>query len=143
MRFSILPNLQICVRRISQFCSVFCIFSVPCILNTNIVRNRLKIHSAITNARAFIRVQHEFGSFDKYVWGFVEGGRTKHNFFKNCQQVPVRSIESDNLSSDLKARGFSFVGPTICYAMMQAIGMINDHTTNCFRHKELLEMKDK
>ena len=109
--------------------------------NTNIVRNRLKIQSAITNARTFIRVQYEFGSFDKYIWRFVEGGKTKHNFIKAYQQVPVRSIESDNLSKDLKARGFSFVGSTICYAMMQAVGLVNDHTTNCFRHKELLEMK--
>jgi DNA-3-methyladenine glycosylase I len=109
--------------------------------NTNIVRNRLKIQSAITNARAFIRVQFKFGSFDKYIWRFVEGGKTKHNFIKTYQQVPVRSLESDNLSKDLKARGFSFVGSTICYAMMQAVGLVNDHTTDCFRHKELLEMK--
>jgi DNA-3-methyladenine glycosylase I len=108
--------------------------------NTNIVRNRLKIQSAITNARAFIRVQDEFGSFDKYIWRFVEGEKTKHNFFKNYRQVTVRCVESDNLSKDLKARGFSFVGSTICYAMMQAVGLVNDHTTNCFRHKELLEM---
>jgi DNA-3-methyladenine glycosylase I len=111
--------------------------------NTNIVRNRLKIQSAITNARAFIKVQHEFGSFDNYIWRFVEGGKTKHNFFKNYQQVPVRSAESDNLSKDLKAKGFSFVGSTICYAMMQAVGLINDHVTNCFRHKELLEINNK
>ncbi|HEX5978228.1 MAG TPA: DNA-3-methyladenine glycosylase I [Nitrososphaeraceae archaeon] len=107
----------------------------------NIVRNRLKIQSAITNARAFIRVQYEFGSFDKYIWSFVEGGKTKHNFFKDFQQIPITSVESDNLSKDLKARGFSFVGSTICYATMQAVGLVNDHTTNCFRHKELLEMK--
>lgn len=111
--------------------------------NTNIVRNRSKIQSAITNARAFIKVQRDFGSFDNYIWRFVEGGRTKHNFFKNSQQVPVRSMESDNLSKDLKDRGFSFVGSTICYAMMQAIGLVNDHTTNCFRHKELFEMNYK
>ena len=111
--------------------------------NSNIVRNRLKIQSGITNARAFIKVQYEFGSFDNYLWRFVEGGKTKHNFFKNYQQVPVRSVESDNLSKDLKARGFSFVGPAICYAMMQAVGLVNDHTTNCFRHKELLEINDK
>lgn len=130
------------VKRVAEF-EISNVDKLLTSTNTNIVKNRLKIHSAITNARAFIRVQHEFGSFDNYVWGFVEGGRTKHNFFENCQQVPVRSIESDNLSKDLRVRGFSFVGPTICYAMMQAIGMINDHTTNCFRHKELLEMKDK
>ena len=111
--------------------------------NTNIIRNRLKIQSAITNARAFIKVQHEFGSFDNYIWRFVEGGRTKHNFFKNYQQVPVRSAESDNLSKDLKAKGFSFVGSTICYAMMQAVGLVNDHITSCFRHKELLEINNK
>lgn len=130
------------VKRVAEF-EISNVDKLLTSTNTNIVKNRLKIHSAITNARAFIRVQHEFGSFDNYVWGFVEGRRTKHNFFKNCQQVPIRSIESDNLSKDHMARGFSFVGPTICYAMMQAIGMINDHTTNCFRHKELLEMKDK
>jgi len=111
--------------------------------NTNIVRNRLKIQSAITNAKAFIKVQHEFGSFDNYIWRFVEGGRTKHNFFKNYQQVPVRSAESDNLSKDLKTKGFSFVGSTICYAMMQSVGLVNDHVTNCFRHKELLEINNK
>jgi DNA-3-methyladenine glycosylase I len=111
--------------------------------NINIVRNRLKINSAVTNARAFIRVQNEFGSFDKYIWRFVEGGKTKHNSFNDYNQLPVRSVESDNLSKDLKTRGFSFVGPTVCYAMMQAIGMVNDHTTNCFRHKELLIMNHK
>jgi DNA-3-methyladenine glycosylase I len=128
------------VKRVAKFKlnSVDKLLTSP---NTNIVRNRLKIHSAITNARAFIRVQFEFGSFDKYIWRFVEGGKTKHNFIKTYQQVPVRSLESDNLSKDLKARGFSFVGSTICYAMMQAVGLVNDHTTDCFRHKELLEMK--
>jgi DNA-3-methyladenine glycosylase I len=128
------------VKRVAKFKlnSVDKLLTSP---NTNIVRNRLKIQSAITNARAFIRVQFEFGSFDKYIWRFVEGGKTKHNFIKAYQQVPVRSVESDNLSKDLKTRGFSFVGSTICYAMMQAVGLVNDHTTNCFRHKELLEMK--
>lgn len=109
--------------------------------NINIVRNRLKINSAVTNARAFIKIQDDFGSFDNYIWNFVEGRRIKHNFFMNCRQIPTMSTESSNLSKDLKERGFSFVGPTICYALMQAIGMINDHTTNCFRHKELIEMK--
>jgi len=129
------------VKRVAKFKvdSVDKLLTSP---NTNIVRNRLKIQSAITNARAFIRIQCEFDSFDKYVWRFVEGG-TKHNFFKDYQQIPVRSTESDNLSNDLKARGFSFVGSTICYAMMQAVGLVNDHTTNCFRHKELLEINEK
>jgi DNA-3-methyladenine glycosylase I len=107
--------------------------------NISIVRNRLKVNSVVTNAKAFIKVQDDFGTFDNYIWDFVEGRRTKHNFFKYCSQIPTKSTESINLSKDLKARGFSFVGPTICYALMQAIGLINDHTTNCFRHKELIE----
>jgi len=130
------------VKRVAEF-GIHTIDELLYSPNTNIVRNRLKIQSAITNARAFIKVQHEFGSFDNYIWRFVEGGRTKHNFFKNYQQVPVRSAESDNLSKDLKTKGFSFVGSTICYAMMQAVGLVNDHVTNCFRHKELLEINNK
>src|SRR5215475_7540910 len=130
------------VKKVAEFetCNVDKILNSP---NANIVRNRLKIQSTITNARAFIKVQREFGSFDNYIWRFVEGGRTKHNFFKNSRQVPARSIESDNLSRELKTRGFSFVGSTICYAMIQAVGLVNDHTINCFRHKELLEMNDR
>jgi DNA-3-methyladenine glycosylase I len=130
------------VKRVAEF-GIHTIDELLYSSNTNIVRNRLKIQSAITNAKAFIKVQHEFGSFDNYIWRFVEGGKTKHNFFKNYQQVPVRSAESDNLSKDLKAKGFSFVGSTICYAMMQAVGLVNDHVTNCFRHKELLEINNK
>ncbi|MGC2483585.1 MAG: DNA-3-methyladenine glycosylase I, partial [Nitrososphaeraceae archaeon] len=130
------------VKRVAEF-GIHTIDELLYSPNTNIIRNRLKIQSAITNARAFIKVQHEFGSFDNYIWRFVEGGRTKHNFFKNYQQVPVRSAESDNLSKDLKTKGFSFVGSTICYAMMQAVGLVNDHVTNCFRHKELLEINNK
>lgn len=130
------------VRRVAKF-GIHTIDGLLHSPNTNIVKNRSKIQSAITNARAFIKVQHEFGSFNDYIWGFVEGGRTKHNFFKNCQQIPVRSVESDNLSKDLKAKGFSFVGSTICYAMMQAVGLVNDHITSCFRHKELLDIDNK
>ena len=130
------------VKRVAEF-GIHTIDELLYSSNTNIIRNRLKIQSAITNARAFIKVQHEFGSFDSYIWRFVEGGRTKHNFFKNYQQVPVRSAESDNLGKDLKTKGFSFVGSTICYAMMQAVGLVNDHVTNCFRHKELLEINNK
>lgn len=130
------------VKRVAEF-GIHTIDELLHSPNTNIIRNRLKIQSAITNARAFIKVQHEFGSFDNYIWRFVEGGRTKHNFFKNYQQVPVRSAESDILSKDLKAKGFSFVGSTICYAMMQAVGLVNDHITSCFRHKELLEINNK
>jgi DNA-3-methyladenine glycosylase I len=130
------------VKRVAEF-GIHTIDELLHSPNTNIIRNRLKIQSAITNARAFIKVQHEFGSFDNYIWRFVEGGKTKHNFFKNYQQVPVKSVESDNLSKDLKAKGFSFVGSTICYAMMQAVGLVNDHITSCFRHKELLEINNK
>lgn len=130
------------VKRVAEF-GIHTIDELLYSSNTNIVRNRSKIQSAITNAKAFIKVQHEFGSFDNYIWRFVEGGKTKHNFFKNCQQVPVRSVESDSLSKDLKTKGFSFVGSTICYAMMQAVGLVNDHITSCFRHKELLEINNK
>jgi DNA-3-methyladenine glycosylase I len=130
------------VKRVAEF-GIHTIDELLHSPNTNIVRNRSKIQSAITNARAFIKVQHEFGSFDNYIWRFVEGGTTKHNFFKNYQQIPVRSAESDNLSKDLKAKGFSFVGSTICYAIMQAVGLVNDHITSCFRHKELLGINNK
>jgi DNA-3-methyladenine glycosylase I len=100
-----------------------------------IVRNRLKIDSTITNARAFIAVQKEFGSFDRYVWGFV-GGNARHNARKGGD-IPASSAESDALSRDLKRRGFRFVGSTICYAFMQAVGMVNDHLTTCYRYREL------
>jgi DNA-3-methyladenine glycosylase I len=98
-----------------------------------IVRNRLKIASAVGNAKAFLAVQEEFGSFDKYLWGFV-GGRPKVNQFAAMTDVPPRTAESDALSKDLRKRGFNFVGSTICYAMMQAVGMVNDHLTACPLH---------
>jgi DNA-3-methyladenine glycosylase I len=98
-----------------------------------IIRNRLKIASAIANAKAFLAVQKEFGSFDRYLWGFV-GGQPKVNVFKSMSEVPARTAESDALSKDLKKRGFNFVGSTICYAMMQAVGMVNDHLTMCYRY---------
>ncbi|HET9962823.1 MAG TPA: DNA-3-methyladenine glycosylase I [Nitrospiraceae bacterium] len=97
-----------------------------------IIRNRLKIDAAITNARAFLAVQREFGSFDRYVWGFVDG-RQKINRRKAINEVPATTDQSDALSKDLKKRGFRFVGSTIIYAYMQAIGMVNDHTAECFR----------
>jgi DNA-3-methyladenine glycosylase I len=97
--------------------------------NPGIVRNRLKIASAVRNAQAFLRMQKEFGSFDRYVWQFVDG-RPRVN---SRQQVPVSTAESDAMSKDLKKRGFNFVGSTICYAFMQAVGMVNDHATQCFR----------
>lgn len=101
-----------------------------------IVRNRLKIAAAITNARAFLNVQKEFGSFDAYVWSFV-GGSPKQNSWRAQQKLPPKTKESDALSKDLKKRGFRFVGSTICYAFMQAVGMVNDHLTECFRYKML------
>ena len=101
-----------------------------------IVRNRLKIAAAIRNAAAFLAVQKEFGSFDAYLWRFV-GGKPKQNFWRSIKDVPARTQESDALSEDLLERGFKFVGSTICYAMMQAIGMVNDHTVDCFRHKQV------
>jgi DNA-3-methyladenine glycosylase I len=101
-----------------------------------IIRNRLKIDSTISNARAFLKVQEEFGTFDAYIWRFV-GGRPKQNAWKAHKQVPARTAESDAMSKDLKKRGFRFVGSTICYAFMQATGMVNDHAVNCFRYQEL------
>lgn len=104
--------------------------------DAGIVRNRLKIASAIDNAKAFLDVQEEFGTFDAYVWSYV-GGRTKQNSWKRIAQVPATTPESDALSKDLKRRGFRFVGSTICYAFMQAAGMVNDHLVGCFRHQQL------
>jgi len=101
--------------------------------NAGIVRNRLKIEAAITNAARFLDVQREFGSFDRYVWRFV-GDQPRHNGWTRPQQVPVVTSESDALSRDLRRRGFRFVGSTICYAFMQATGMVNDHLIRCFRH---------
>lgn len=102
-----------------------------------IVRNRLKVESAVSNARAFLVVQKEFGSFDDYIWGFV-GGRTLLNRRRTLKQVPVTTPESDRLSRDLKRRGFRFVGSTVMYAHMQACGLVNDHTTDCFRYGEIV-----
>jgi len=101
-----------------------------------IIRNRLKIASAIANAKAFLAVQKEFGSFDKYIWQFV-GGRPMVNTRKELGQVPARTAESDAMSKDLRKRGFNFVGSTICYAFMQATGMVNDHVVDCFRYKQV------
>lgn len=104
--------------------------------NAGIVRNRLKIDSAIGNAKAFLAVQGEFGSFDAFVWRFVEG-HPRQNAWQSMKNVPPRTPESDALSKELKRRGFRFVGSTICYAFMQAVGMVNDHLVDCFRHAEL------
>lgn len=97
-----------------------------------IVRNRLKIESAVQNARAFLIIQREFGSFDRYVWQFV-GGKPRLNRWRSLREIPARTPESDALSKDLRKRGFNFVGSTICYAFMQAVGMVNDHMMDCFR----------
>ncbi len=105
-----------------------------------IIRNRMKIEAAIANARAFLKVQEEFGSFDSYIWRFV-GGRPRQNAWKTTKQVPVATRESDAMGKDLKQRGFRFVGSTICYAHMQATGMVNDHLVGCFRHAELRKGK--
>jgi DNA-3-methyladenine glycosylase I len=105
-----------------------------------IVRNRLKVASAIGNARAFLAVQQEFGSFDSYVWRFVDGV-PRANAWKQPRQVPARSAESDALSKDLVKREFKFVGTTICYAFMQAVGMVNDHLTSCYRYPELVRQR--
>jgi DNA-3-methyladenine glycosylase I len=104
--------------------------------NPGIIRNKLKIHSAVQNARAFLKVREEFGTFDAYQWRFVDG-RPIINHLKNIKGIPAKTKISDAMSKDLRARGFKFVGSTICYAHMQAVGMVNDHLVTCFRHKEL------
>jgi DNA-3-methyladenine glycosylase I len=104
--------------------------------NPGIVRNRSKIHAAIRNAQAFLAVQQDFGSFDAYVWRFVDG-RPHKNTWRTRQEVPARTPTSDALSKDLQRRGFTFVGSTICYAFMQAVGMVNDHLVDCFRYAEI------
>jgi DNA-3-methyladenine glycosylase I len=101
--------------------------------NPGIIRNRLKINAAVQNARSFLEVQQEFGSFDRYIWGFV-GGSPKVNAWESLQEIPPETVESQAMSKDLLKRGFKFVGPTICYAFMQATGMVNDHTVDCFRY---------
>ena len=108
------------------------------ILDPAIIRNRLKIQGTVTNAREFLKVQEEFGSFDKYIWQFV-GGKPLVAYRKSMQDIPATTFESDALSKDLKKRGFKFVGSTVIYAHMQACGLVNDHTTDCFRFKEILE----
>ncbi|MEJ2695039.1 MAG: DNA-3-methyladenine glycosylase I [Candidatus Sulfobium sp.] len=106
-----------------------------------IIRNRLKIRAAIANAAAFLQIQEEFGSFDSYVWRFVDG-RPVQNSWRRVTEIPPSSRESDAMSKDLRERGLRFVGTTICYAFMQAVGMVNDHVTGCFRYKELRNKRD-
>ncbi|HXA00322.1 MAG TPA: DNA-3-methyladenine glycosylase I [Candidatus Dormibacteraeota bacterium] len=131
-----------------RYCEVFDNFDVNKIVHYDrkkvrtllsdpgIIRNRLKIDSTITNARAFLKVQEEFDSFDSYLWQFV-GGKPLKNAWKLHKQVPAKTKESDALSKDLKKRGFRFVGSTICYAFMQATGMVNDHLVTCFRYRQI------
>jgi DNA-3-methyladenine glycosylase I len=104
--------------------------------DAGIVRNRLKVESAIANARAYLAVRDEHGSFDAYIWRFV-GGRPRRNAWRSLKEIPARTEESDAMSTDLRKRGFSFVGSTICYAFMQATGMVNDHLVDCFRYRDL------
>ena len=105
--------------------------------NPGIIRNRLKVRSAVTNARAFLKVQAEFGSFDKYIWQFVDG-KPIHNTWQDLAQLPAKTEIAEMMSKDLIQRGFKFVGPTICYAHMQATGMVNDHLVHCFRYPQLI-----
>lgn len=109
------------------------------LLDSGIIRNKLKVRATVSNAQAFMKVQEEFGSFSKYIWGFT-GGKPIVNSFEKLSQVPANTPLSDKISKDLKKRGFKFVGTTVVYAHMQATGMVNDHITSCFRYKELLEL---
>jgi DNA-3-methyladenine glycosylase I len=108
------------------------------LLDPGIIRNRRKVESAVVNAQKFIEVQEEFGSFDTFFWSFVNG-KTIHNGFKTIQEIPAVTPEAEKMSKALIQRGFKFVGPTICYAIMQSAGLVNDHTINCFRYSELLK----
>ena len=108
------------------------------ISNKGIIRNRRKIEAAIKNARAFLNIIKEFGSFDSYIWQFV-GGEPKKNSWKSVKDIPAKTSESEAMSKDLSRRGFKFIGPTICYAFMQAVGVVNDHTVDCFRYNQIQE----
>ncbi|MFC1630762.1 DNA-3-methyladenine glycosylase I [Pseudomonadota bacterium] len=110
--------------------------------DAGIVRNRLKVSSAVSNASLFLEVQAKFGSFDHYIWQFTDG-KVVNNSFKSHADIPANSVVSDAMSKDLKKRGFRFVGTTICYAYMQAIGMVNDHTTDCFRYQQIRALADR
>ena len=121
------------VAKVAKYSDAKC---ATLMLNDGIIRNRLKIASAVRNAKAFLAVQKEFGSFDKYIWGFVDG-KPIVNKWRESSQVPAMTAVSDAISADLRKRGFSFVGSTIIYAHMQATGMVNDHLVSCFRYKEV------
>ena len=111
------------------------------LVNPGIVRNRRKIAATVQNAEAFLRIQAEFGSFDAYIWQFVDG-KPKQNAWRTLAEIPAKTPESEAMSKDLRRRGFNFVGPTICYAFMQAVGMANDHVVGCFRYQELSQDRD-
>lgn len=104
--------------------------------NPEIIRNKLKVNAAITNAKAFLEIQQQQGGFDQYIWQFIQG-QTIQNHWQQFDQVPISTEQSEQMSKSLKQKGFKFVGPTICYAYMQAVGMVNDHTVDCFRHSQL------
>ncbi len=113
------------------------------LMNTEgMIKNQGKIKAAIINAQQFLKIKTEFGSFDKFIWSFVDG-RTINNKFKGLSEMPAETKESEDMSSELKKRGFKFVGPTICYAFMQAAGLVNDHMIDCFRYDQLLELQKK
>ena|SRR2546426_6257703 len=136
------------LKKRASYCRAFDSFDVLAVANYNpakvsklladpgIIRNRLKIAAAIQNAKAFLAVQKEFGSFDRYIWRFVDG-KPKKNGFRTYKEIPARTPESNAMSEDLIRRGFKFVGSTICYAFMQAVGMVNDHTVGCFRRAQI------
>ena len=111
------------------------------LVNPGIIRNRAKITAAVRNAQAVLALQDEFGTFDRYLWQFV-GGRPRKNRWRSLAQVPAKTKESDRMSADLKAHGFAFVGSTICYAFMQAVGMVNDHIVRCYRYAAMVERPD-
>ena len=110
--------------------------------NPRIIRNRLKINAAVANAKCFLKTQKEYGSFDRYIWSFA-GGKTINNKWKKQSDIPAFSTESIDMSKSLKKRGFTFVGPTICYAYMQSTGMVNDHVVSCFRHSEVIKLQQR
>jgi DNA-3-methyladenine glycosylase I len=115
---------------------------VRLLADPGIIRNRLKIASTVQNARAFLKIQEEAGSFDCYIWQFVDGS-PRVNAWKSSRQVPARTPQSDAMSKDLKERGFNFVGSTICYAFMQAVGMVNDHVVDCFRYRTMMKSRGR
>ncbi|WMW21640.1 DNA-3-methyladenine glycosylase I [Methanolobus mangrovi] len=109
--------------------------------NSGIIRNKLKVRSAVNNAKAFIEIRNEFGSFDNYLRGFLKDGKTIQNSWNSMSEIPAKTELSEKISKDMKKRGFNFVGPTIIYAFMQAVGMVNDHVTGCFRHQQCRDMQ--